>query len=133
LRGKVAKFGRVANSSLAAETIAAVEAAESCVYLQAVMKFVLCDKYTIPIDLLTDNRSLIDNVHTSTPVKNKRLNIEMVILREMCAKKELSSIKWVPDKINVAKPLTKEGASTEYLLRVISGNLKFDHKSLVFQ
>ena len=123
------RIRRQATSSLAAECIAAVEVAEACIHLRTLLSNLLpiqCGKQESPILILTDNKSLVDNAHSSTPAKNKRLQIEMGVIREMLQRKEISELRWIPDKLNIANPLTKEGASIEYLLHVLSGQLLFD-------
>ena len=89
-------------------------------------------KPLFPVILLTDNKSLVANAHSSTPCKNKRLQIEMGVLREDLHTGWLSELRWIPDPLNVANPLTKEGASVEYLLQVVSGQLRFDRETAKF-
>ncbi len=88
------RIRRAANSTLAAECIAAVEAAEACFHIQIIIKEIVCKNVQtqtmhIPIRILCDNRSLVDAVHTSTAVQNKRLQMVVGILREMINKSEL--------------------------------------------
>jgi hypothetical protein len=112
------RIRRVANSSLAAECIAAVEVAEMCIYLKALITdFSFVSDYVILIRVLTDSKSFVENVQSCTPVKNKRLQIEMAVIREMIKNGDVSEIRWIPDRLNLANPLTKEGASCAYLLR----------------
>ena len=122
------RIRRQANSSLAAECITAVEGAEASIYVQTLFRSLMTSNVNFkpPILLYTDNKSLFDNVHSSTPCKNKRLQIEMGILREMLVKKELTHLKWIPDKLNIANPLTKSGASCSYLIDVINTGLHFN-------
>jgi hypothetical protein len=80
------RIRRAANSTLAAECIAAVEAAEACVHLKVLLQEVMYRDSRLnnfPISIMCDNRSLVDAVHTSTAVQNKRLQIEVGVLREM--------------------------------------------------
>ena len=69
----------------------------------------------IPISILCDNRSLVDVVHTSTAVQNKRLQIEVGILREMVQRAEFEEFRWISTNIQVANALTKAGCSSENL------------------
>ena len=50
----------------------------------------------------------------------------MGVLRETSLRSEIEEFLWIPDKSNVANPLTKEGASALYLLQVLSGRLWFN-------
>ena len=125
------RIRRIANSSLSAECIAAVECMEMCIYIQKL----ICDLLyrntrNIPIHILTDNKSLVDAAHSTGPTTNKRLRIEMGIemgmVRDMIRQREIEELRWIPDKANLANPLTKEGASTSLLLQVLTGDLCFD-------
>ena len=83
-RGRTKK---AANSNLAAECKAAIEAAEACVHLQMLLKETLYHSNTkvnmVPNSILCDNQSLVDAVHTSTAVQNKRLQIKVGTLSKM--------------------------------------------------
>ena len=44
----------------------------------------------------------------------------------MIRKQEIQELRWIPDKNNLANPLTKEGASTSLLVQVLGGELCFN-------
>ena len=121
------RIRRAANSTLAAECIAAVEAAEACIHLQTLLKEILhqsnAEMNMMPISILCDNRSLVDAVHTSTAVQNRRLQIEVGILREMLQKSELEEFRWISTELQVANALTKAGCSGELLCQILKGHL----------
>ena len=126
------KIRRATNSTLAAECIAAVETAESCFHLQTLIQELLDkgnDSQKVPIHIFCDNRSLVDAVHTSTAVKNKRLQIEVGILREMLKKSEIEEFRWISTNLQIANPLTKAGCSCETLYQILKGNLSFRPES----
>ena len=127
------RIKRVVNSSLAAECLAAVDAAETSILLRAKLQELLClvDR-TIKISILSDSKSLVDNVHSSTSVDNKRLQIDVAILREMIHKGEISQFRWISTKSQVANALTKQGTSMDYLLRILRCQLRYEHSSGVF-
>ena len=68
-----------------------------------------------PIQLIVDNKSLHDAVHTTNVLAEKRLLIDMAALRELVEKKELV-VKWVPTEKQLADVLTKQGASKDKLM-----------------
>ena len=49
----------------------------------------------------TDNYYLNNLVHSSTQILDKRLCIEMVILREMIDRKETAKISWIPSDVQI--------------------------------
>lgn len=127
------RIKRVVNSTLAAECLAAVEAADTCILWRALLEEFLClPSGYMKISVLCDNRSLVDAVHSSTSVENKRLQIDVSILREMVKKGELYQFKWLDTKHQVANALTKSGASADYLLTVLKGTLIYDHNNGTF-
>ena len=53
-------------------------------------------------------------------VTEKRLRIDIGVIREMLKKREISSVKCVEKKYQLADCSTKKGASTSNLLQVFS-------------
>ena len=106
---------RLCKSTQAAETLALVDLAEACVYYR---KFVLDllgipdSVKNIPITCRTDNNGLYDSIHSSTQILDKRLRLEMGILREMLSRKEISSFEWIPTEEQIADALTKKGVAS---------------------
>lgn len=126
------RIKRVVNSSLSSECLEAVEAAETCILLRERLQEMLCLKQgSVKISLLTDSKSLLDAVHTSTSVENKRLQIDINMLREMVERNEINEFRWIPTEYQLANPLTKSGASVDYLVRTIrcSQGLRYQHNS----
>ena len=65
-----------------------MEAADTCILLRATLEEYLCrEKDSIKITIICDNKSLVNAVHTSTSVENKRLQIDIGALREMIHKR----------------------------------------------
>lgn len=127
------RIKRVVNSSLAAECLAAVDAAETSILLRSKLEELLClPTGFINITLISDSKSLVDNVHSSTSVDNKRLQIDVAILREMVERGEIMQFRWISTIYQVANALTKHGTSTEYLLGILRGHLRYDHSTGLF-
>ena len=117
------RIRRVVKSTLAAETLAMVDLAEACVfYRKLLLELVnLQDvKENIPIICKTDNSSLFDAAHSTTQIQDKRLRIEMSILREMLNKSELKSMRWIPTDLQIADSLTKKGVPSFKILGYVS-------------
>ena len=114
------KLRRIAKSAMAAETLVQVEAAESCYWLANLLNEILYlnpTKETLAkIECKTDNHQLYDAVHSIRPVQDKRLRIEIELLRQMLIRKELHNIDWIDKTYQLADSLTKFGSSSEKLL-----------------
>ena len=117
------RIKRVVKSTLAAECLALEEAVDHAFYMKCIISEIL--NVDIPMHCSTDNQSLVDNLHSSNSVKeDKRLIQDIALLKEMMVKKEISSVKHVILKKNLADPLTKRGASCQLLEEVLaSGSL----------
>ena len=128
------KIRRVVKSTLAAECLAAVEAAEISIYIATVLNEILQSSRLIDTCVLCDNRNLVNAVHSTTNLEDKRLLIDVSILRDMLEQKELTQFIWVPTEHQLANSLTKQGASTKLLVNVFNSiNLRFDKNNTVFR
>ena len=108
------KLKRVIQSTLAAETLALVEGAETSFYIASILKEVTKIK-EMKIHCYVDSKSLVDALSSSKQVDNRRLRIDIAVLDDMLEKKELSTVSWIDTKNQLADCLTKRGASTEKL------------------
>ena len=68
---------------------------------------------------LTDNKSLLDSVHSTKTLKEKRLLVDICIIRDMLQKKEISSVNWCTSKAQLRDCLTKPTASPSRLISVL--------------
>ena len=91
------KIRRTVKSTIAAESLAALDAAEMTVFLVSVLKTILkvdsIDSYVV-----CDNRSLVDSVYSSTNLEDKCLLLDVCVLRDMVEKQLISGIHWVPSE-----------------------------------
>ena len=128
------RIRRVVHSTIAAECLAAVEVAETCVYLNKTLQLMLGkNNKEIPITILCDNKSLVDQLHTTTAIENKRLRIDISVLKDMLQEGDISQFKWVPTELQIANALTKKGCSSLYLHEVLNNRqLRFDMSSGAF-
>lgn len=119
LAWKSNKIKRVVRSTLAAETLALVDSLEDACYLRKIL-LELLHLDSIPIDCYTDNKSLVENIHSTKSVHDKKLRIDTACLKEMLKEGEISSLSWLDSKNQLADCLTKTGASSQGLREVLS-------------
>ena len=80
--------------------------------------------------LYSDNRNLVNAVYSSTNLEDKRLVLDISILRDMIERRELTELKWVATDQQLADVFTKQGASCKLLLNVMNNHtLRFDKSS----
>ena len=71
---------------------------------------------------------MIDSVHSTKTLKEKRLKVDVCIIREMLEKNEISSINWCASEKQLADCFTKATSSPNKLISVLkkdSGLSKF--------
>ena len=115
---KSRKIRRVVGSTLAAETLALVEVAESAYYLRKILEDIGMEG-NIPIKCFVDNRSLVDALRSMKKVDNKYLRINIASLKDMIDRGDISSVEWIDTRKQVANCLTKKGASPVTLLEAV--------------
>ena len=73
------KLKRVARSTIAAETMALSNGIEEALYLRKVIQF--CIGGTLPIIAITDNKSLLQAIQSTSLVQEKRLRIDISAIK----------------------------------------------------
>ena len=92
---KSKKIQRVVKNTLAVETLALVETLEACFMIRTVLLEIYKKEphsKTFPIHCFTDSKSLLDSVHSTKTLKEKRLKVDVCIIREMLGKNKISLI-----------------------------------------
>ena len=113
------KIRRVVKSTLAAETLAASDALDNAYYLAEILSEILFrNSRDIPIRLMLDNKSLFDNVHSVKNVSEKRLRIDIAIIKELVSEDRLV-LEWVKTTCQLADALTKKGVNPAKLNNVL--------------
>ena len=67
---------------------------------------------------ITDNDSLYETSSSTKQVLDRRLRVEISAIREMCERQEIS-LRWVDKKKQISDVLTKKGASSECLMKIL--------------
>ena len=116
------KLRRVARSTLAAETLAMVDAMDSAIFSASLFSELMTGQIhpeTLQITLITDNKSLHDNLASGKAVIERRLRIEMAAIKEALERKIVNEAVWVNTENQLADVLTKKGASPLRLLTAL--------------
>ena len=114
------KLRRVVKSTLSAETLALVECAEAASYISWIIRDIIkC--HNLAVHCLVDNRSLVEALNSSHSVEDRRLRIDIALLKDMLSRGEINSVSWVGTSEQLADCLTKRGASAQRLRAVLSG------------
>ena len=117
---KANKIKRVVRSSLAAEALSLQEGLDECLYTRMITEEMLGLKHpSIPVIAFVDNKGLVESVHTTKMVDDRRLRIDLACIKELVYSTELISVKWCPGSQQLADSLTKRGASSQKLLEAL--------------
>jgi hypothetical protein len=116
------KVRRVVKSTLAAETLALLDAAESGIFVANMISELLnIGSHRPTVKCFVDNKSLVESLHSTKNVDDKQLRINVAVLRDMIEKKDIA-VSWVQSAKQLANALTKRGADASLLLSVVHGN-----------
>ena len=117
---KSKKIRRVVTSTLAAETLALLEVAESACYLSKIIEDIgIGMESKVKIKCFVDNKSLVESLGSMKKVENKYLRINMACIKEMIERGDILSVEWVDTRRQLANCLTKKGASAGTLIEII--------------
>ena len=125
---KTKKIGRVCRSVKGAETRALEEAIDEAVHTARIVNEIYIGKIDlknpaqIPVEALTDSKSLWESVHNTRQCEEKLLRNSIAGIKEMMELGMVKSIEWVPTDKQLADCMTKKGKKAEWLLRVASEN-----------
>ena len=117
IQWKSNKTRRRVQSSLAAEALSLSAGLDTAIAL----KWMIADLtgLELPVKGVIDNKSTCDAVYSSTDVSEKRLRREIAIIQEMIEVGEVKEIRWLKGEDQLADALTKRGASTLKLMKVL--------------
>ena len=111
---------RVVKSTIAAETLALLDAAEAGVFYSVLLAQALgVPEGNIPVMCSVDNKSIAEAAYSTTAVEDKLLRINVAVLRDMLSSGRISNIEWVRSTKQLADVLTKKGACPRPLLAAI--------------
>ncbi|GAB1599883.1 hypothetical protein Ahia01_000265800 [Argonauta hians] len=111
------KLKRVVKSTLSTETMALMEGAEQCFLLKSIIKEIF--NISLPIIVIADSKSLKDCLSTSKTLEDKRLKVDICVVRDYVKKKEIHQLCWISTEKQLADSLTKSGANPAKLLQVL--------------
>lgn len=123
------KSKRVTRSVLAAELFAAVNAFDCASTLRVTLNDIF--GLVVPLVIYTDSKSLFDSITGLNSTTEKRLLIDLFILRQNYELRELSDIVWIPSSLNPADAMTKQKASPALLNLMQSNKIEVEAKTWV--
>ena len=101
---------RVVKSTFAGETLACSACLDDLFLTLNVVTEIT--KMRVPVTLRTDRASLVDRVYLHKAVSEKRLLIELAVIRDAITSGEVANLEWVATQDQLADALTKSGYSS---------------------
>ena len=124
---KSKRLDRVTKSPLATEVSAVADAADYGHLVASMSKELFALRHLPEIELYTDSLSLKEHLESKRIICDPRLRVDIARMREMTDLKEVC-VKWVPSKLQLADCLTKKGASTDLLRKVLATGVLPEHQ-----
>lgn len=119
------KIKRVVRSTIAAEALSLQTGIEAALYMRQIIKNMTV--VNVPIIGYTDNKSVIQAIHSTKMVDDKRLRIDISAIKESLSEGEVEGIRWCPGASQLANCMTKRGASGFHLLPILqTGRMDLD-------
>ena len=81
---------------------------------------------TVMIEAYVDNKSIIEAILSTRLVEDKRLRVDVAAIKESLQLHDVKKIQWVPGHLQLANPMTKQGASGFNLLKVLQSGKMLD-------
>ena len=117
------KIQRVVSSTLEAEALALKEGLNDAIYLGCLLtEFFYNDFNTnrIKIEAFIDNEPTERSIRSTKQVGEKRLRIDIGEIQRLIEEKEVSDVKWISKKKQLADGLTKRDVDMDALLHLLS-------------
>ena len=123
------KQKRICRSASAAEIMSIAEAVDFGYAVRTAVEKIA--GRTLTFELNVDSRSLFEAITTQHESKDFRLRQAVQSIRQAFERGEISTLRWIPGKVNPADALTKRHATTSPLLNemVSTGRLCLDFSS----
>ena len=119
------RLKRVVKSAMAAETIALNEAIEHALLLKTILLEIYeLGSSKLPISCYIDSKQTLAAVTSTNVIEDKRTLIDVCAIRQMLDRGEVNSVQWITKDKQLADCLTKSTASSDLLIRVLSGKLQ---------
>ena len=114
-------------STIAAEALSLQEGMEDGIFLRSVITELIDPlSSVIPLQIYTDNKSVVESIHSTRMVEDKLLRLTFAALKESISSGDII-VKWCPGNLQLANCMTKKGASGVQLTSVLqSGRLDLD-------
>ena len=102
------RITRIVNSNtLAAEAMALIEESGKAYWIRCIINEI-SPTAAIPAICLTDSKTLYHTVKSSKQIADKRLSINLAMIKEKFENKEIENIIWISKKKQIADSLTKK-------------------------
>ena len=101
------KVSRVVKSTIAAECLALLNAVETGYYLKKLIEDIMGFDNDLKVVCFCDNKSIVDNLHSTHIVSDFRLRIDVAVVKDMICRKELNKVMWIETKNQLADCFTK--------------------------
>ena len=107
---------------MAAEALASTGGLEDAMFLQKMMEELLGRAPEVIAHV--DNKGLVNQLHSSKLVQDRKLRINIGMIKQMMERNEVGAVNWCPTDEQPADVLTKKGASGTRLVGMLTRGQK---------
>ena len=108
---QICKIRRVGKSTLSAYISALRDCAEAAVYIAEFLAELSPGMARVKIHSYTHNKNLLDSLHSSKIVDDRKLRLNFAVIQDMWDNEEITYVFWVTTSMQLAHFLTKWEAS----------------------
>ena len=117
------KLKKVVDSTLAAESMSLSNAVKEAIYIKHIIKELIGERSPLPIFCVVDSRGTRDAVYSTKLVDDKITRLYIAQIKQCLESGEITKVLHVPGEQMLADCLTKRGASTKLLLKVLQDGI----------
>ena len=119
------KIPRVVDSTLAAECLSQKDGLCEGGYVREVVEELLGMKAkSLPVYGIVDNRGVVDAIHSTTNISDKKLRRDVAAIKQMINEGEVTGVSWCSGKDQLADCMTKRGAPSWDLVEVFQSGVR---------
>ena len=113
------KIKRIVDSTLEAEFLSLLSGLKEAIYVMEVIEEIYnLKEKTVPVRTIVNSKSMVDAVHSTAPVEDKKLRRDVGRIKQMLNRNEVKSVSWCPGREQLADCMTKRTASVYNLMTV---------------
>ena len=102
--------------------MAQLDAIDASFLIKSLLEELINCNNGIPVESVIYNKSLCETLYSTKCIEDKRLTVDVAILRERLHIGELNAVKWMDTSKQIANCFTKSGTSSTLLFDILKSS-----------